>query len=75
MDTARRNANLVLLLAAAIWGFAFVAQRVGMRHIGPLTFNGIRFALGAAALIPFLLWQNRRHPPGHRHAWGPLLRG
>ena len=25
----------LLLLAAAIWGFAFVAQRVGMRHVEP----------------------------------------
>ena len=56
MDRARRNANLLLLLAAAIWGFAFVAQRVGMRHVGPLTFNGVRFLLGAAALAP-LAWR------------------
>lgn len=55
MDKNRRNAHLLLMLAAAIWGFAFVAQRVGMRHIGPLTFNGVRFALGAGALAPLLL--------------------
>jgi drug/metabolite transporter (DMT)-like permease len=74
MDSARRNANLILLLAAAIWGFAFTAQRVGMRHIEPLTFNGIRFALGAAALVPLLLWQNRvRKGPGP--GWPAILRG
>ncbi len=55
MDTQRRNAHLLLILAAAIWGFAFVAQRVGMRYVGPLTFNGVRFALGAGALAPLLL--------------------
>ena len=27
-----------LLLAAIIWGFAFVAQTVGMDHVGPFTF-------------------------------------
>jgi len=43
-----------LLLASAIWGFAFVAQRKGMEFIGPFTFNGIRFALGSLWLIPFL---------------------
>jgi len=59
MDTTRRNANLQLLLAAAIWGFAFVAQRLGMRHLEPLYFNGIRFALGAAFLVPWLLWGPR----------------
>ncbi len=60
MTTARRNANLMLLLAAAIWGFAFVAQRVGMRHLEPLYFNGIRFALGAVVLLPFVVSGRRR---------------
>jgi drug/metabolite transporter (DMT)-like permease len=56
MKLTTRNANLLLMLAAIIWGFAFVAQRVGMRYVGPLTFNGVRFALGAVALIPLLMW-------------------
>jgi len=47
---------LLLLLASVIWGLAFVAQRVGMRHVGPLTFNGVRFALGAAVLLPMVIW-------------------
>lgn len=42
-----------LLLAAVIWGFAFVAQREGMRHIGPFAFNGIRFALGSFVILPW----------------------
>lgn len=50
--TTRMRADLLLLLAAAIWGFAFVAQRVGMDFVGPLTFNGVRFALGALVLVP-----------------------
>lgn len=40
------------MLTAVIWGGAFVAQRVGMDHVGPLTFNGVRFALGALTLLP-----------------------
>jgi len=39
--------DLLLLLTAVIWGFAFVAQREGMQSLDPLLFNGIRFALGA----------------------------
>lgn len=50
----------LLLLAAAIWGFAFVAQRVGMLYIGPFTFNAVRFALGTLSLIPLLLYQNKK---------------
>ncbi len=53
------RANIILLITAAIWGFAFVAQRVGMNHVGPFTFNAVRFALGAVCLIPALLWLNR----------------
>lgn len=49
----------MLLLAAVIWGFAFVAQRVGMEHIGPFSYNGIRFLLGALSLLPLLLLNRR----------------
>jgi drug/metabolite transporter (DMT)-like permease len=52
--------DLLLLLTAAIWGFAFVAQRVGMSHMGPFTFTGIRFSLGALALLPVLIWQRKK---------------
>ena len=45
----------LLLFAAVIWGFGFVAQRVGMVHIGPFLFNGVRFALGCVVLLPFVL--------------------
>jgi hypothetical protein len=55
------QADLMLLLTAAIWGSAFVAQRVGMNHVGPLTFNGIRFALGALVLVPLMGWRNNRN--------------
>jgi drug/metabolite transporter (DMT)-like permease len=54
------KSNLILLLAAVIWGFAFVAQRVGMDFVGPFTFNGIRFALGSIVLLPFLLFRRKR---------------
>lgn len=54
------RADLLLLLTAAIWGFAFVAQRLGNAHMGPFTFNAIRFSLGSLALLPLLLWQRKR---------------
>jgi drug/metabolite transporter (DMT)-like permease len=53
----------LLLLTAAIWGLAFVAQRVGMQFVKPFTFNGIRFALGALSLLPWTLLR-RRHNTG-----------
>jgi len=71
------KADLLLLLTAAIWGFAFVAQRVGMSHMGPFTFNGIRFSLGALTLIPFLLWSRKRSKDksafSRKTDWVPIL--
>ncbi len=45
----------ILLITAMIWGFAFVAQRVGSDFVQPFAFNGIRFMLGAVSLIPVIL--------------------
>jgi len=50
----RSKIDLLLLLSAMIWGFAFVAQRAGMQFIAPFTYNAIRFALGGFFLIPFV---------------------
>jgi len=66
------TADLLLLVAAAVWGFAFVAQRVGMAHMGPFTFNAIRFALGALSLIP-VIWATRARQE-HGASLGRLLR-
>jgi drug/metabolite transporter (DMT)-like permease len=57
------GASGLLLLAAAIWGFGFVAQRMGMAHVGPLVFNGVRFLLGALVLVPILLLRRTPRPP------------
>ncbi|MBO5070979.1 MAG: EamA family transporter, partial [Roseburia sp.] len=44
--------SLLLLLTAAIWGIAFVAQSVGMEYVGPFTFSTVRNLLGAVVLLP-----------------------
>ena len=49
------KSDVLLLTTAVIWGFAFVAQRVGMDYVGPFTFNGIRFAIGSLSLLPLVL--------------------
>ena len=60
MNSRTLRADILLFVTAAIWGFAFVAQCMGMEHVGPLTFNGIRFALGALALIPLILSMEKK---------------
>lgn len=61
MRSSTLTSDLLLLLTAAIWGFAFVAQRVGMDYVGPFTYTGLRFALGCLSLLP-LLPAGRRLP-------------
>lgn len=48
--------NLALLLTACLWGLSFVAQREGMEHIGPFTFNAVRSFLGGLSLLPVIAW-------------------
>ena len=52
--------NLLLLLASIIWGTAFVAQTTGMDYVGPLTFTFSRFFLGALAIIPLLIFFEKK---------------
>ena len=44
--------SLALLSATVIWGFAFIAQSVGMDLIGPFTFQMTRCFLAVIFLIP-----------------------
>jgi drug/metabolite transporter (DMT)-like permease len=69
----RLQADLSLLFVAAIWGSAFVAQRLGMDEVGPFAFNAARFAVGSLTLIPILGWQRLRVPPWDELRSGALL--
>lgn len=60
MQKKALRADGMLLLTSIVWGFAFVAQRVGMEHVGPFAFNGIRFALGSLSLLPLIRIMGRR---------------
>lgn len=71
------RADGLLMLTALIWGTAFVAQRMGMDHVGPFTFNGVRFALGALALAPLIRWMKatrRREGGGEGVSTGRIVR-
>ncbi|MGZ9723910.1 DMT family transporter [Rhizobium miluonense] len=57
---SRIQANLLLLLAAAIWGGGFVAQSTAMKAIGPLWFIGLRFAVATMVVLPFVWMESRK---------------
>ena len=52
----RMRAHFFLLITAFIWGGAFVAQKEGMEHIGPFTFNLIRMIIGGVVLVPVVFF-------------------
>ena len=60
MNRKALRGSLLLLLGSVIWGAAFVAQRVGMDHLGPYTFNGIRMLLAWLVMVPVTLIFERK---------------
>ena len=61
MKSIELKADILMLIAALIWGFAFVSQRLGMETMGPHLFNGVRFLIGSLSLLP-VIWYYSRKP-------------
>lgn len=51
----RISADLLMLLAALLWGGGFIAQRVASRELGFFAYNGLRFLLAGLLLLPVAL--------------------
>ena len=70
-NRTKTGSNLLLGLAALIWGVAFVAQSVGMEYVGAFTFNGCRFLIGGAVLLPLIgaMRGRRATGPGKGSWW------
>lgn len=51
--------DLMLILAAMIWGSAFVAQKSGADLMGPIAFNGVRILIGGIVLLPVISIMDR----------------
>src|SRR3989475_8763770 len=71
----RRQADLALLLATALWGTSFVAVKRALAGATPLPFLTVRFGVAALALAPGTRF--RPPPPGRellsRVLLGPLV--
>ena len=59
MKKEQIKGSAMLLFATLIWGCAFVAQSVGMDHLGPMSFQAIRSALAVLALLPLIRIMDR----------------
>lgn len=74
MKSSAYRADALMLITALIWGSTFVAQTKGMEHIGPFLYTGLRFLLGAMAILPLvLLARVRTGAVGHRFSWPMVL--
>lgn len=58
--SGRLRGDLLILLAAFIWGVAFYFQKLAMLDIGPLLFLGLRGAVAAAVLLPFVYREQKQ---------------
>lgn len=68
---------LILTLAALIWGTAFVAQNSAAEHVPTFIFIFLRYLIGAAVLLPVVLFSDRKKTREQKKAeWGkPALLG
>jgi len=66
MKTQALKTDLLMLIAAVIWGFAFVAQREGMETMGPFLFSGVRFLIGVVALAPVVWYLSKKPQQNHK---------
>ena len=64
----RLRGSLALLLATLIWGSTFVAQSVGMDHVGPFTFQAVRCLLAVIGLLPVIALSDRKKTDGKAFA-------
>ncbi len=75
MEKGKTKYNALLLLAAAIWGLAFVSQSEAIKYIGPFAFNGIRFGLGSLSILPFILFSTSKNGKAGGRIKGALIPG
>ena len=61
MNNKTTRNSLLLLVTAAVWGAAFVAQTVGGQAIGAYSFNCIRSIIGALVLIPVMKFLDKKN--------------
>jgi drug/metabolite transporter (DMT)-like permease len=72
--TPRGGVAAALVVVYVAWGSTFVAMRVAVRTLPPLTMSGVRFLAAGVLLYCWCLWQRRRHPeagwlPPTRREW------
>jgi drug/metabolite transporter (DMT)-like permease len=60
--TPRGGVAAALAVVYIAWGSTFVAMRVAVRSLPPLTMSGVRFLVAGLLLYGWCRWQRHRHP-------------
>lgn len=61
----RRRAMAVMAVLSLIWGYAWIAAKIGLSHAGPFDFAALRVAVGVASLGAALVLMGRSLSPAH----------
>ena len=69
MNSNKLKQSIILFMAATIWGFAFVAQSVGMDYVGPYTFIAARNVVALAVLLPWVAVMDRGRRKKDKAGW------
>ena len=60
MDFKNLKGNLLLILAAFIWGISFVMQDLAAVYLSPFTINGVRSIIGFFALSVLIVFMSKK---------------
>ena len=72
IDMSKIQANYLLLLAAAFWGFGNVAQKTVLDHLDPLSAVGMRCLIAGLIAAPLMMLERgRKFGPGY---WMSLIK-
>ena len=62
MLSENTKAIIAWLNVCVLWGTTFLAIRIGVGHLPPMLFAGIRFVIAGTIFIAFLKWRGRPLP-------------
>ncbi len=60
MNKRKLISNIALVIAALVWGFAFVSQEQAAKYVDSFTVNALRSLVAPVALLPLILFRAKK---------------
>jgi drug/metabolite transporter (DMT)-like permease len=64
MNKKQFTANILMFIAAFIWGVGFIAQKMAIGNIEAFTFNALKFLIGGLSMLPLMLYYKKKPETG-----------